>query len=177
MAEERKGESIEKWNAEISTPDKDTAPVADISHDGDGKVIGERFTELRESTGMNRKEFAEYLDIPYRTMTEWERGNRIMPNYLYALIEYKIQAEFGLKPEQTKDPNALGNQMRGIEDMVEQNDNNLDGVINNVKAEPAVGTLEIVPDDKKSVLEKLKEQSKQVTPPIPVPERKPVSGA
>ena len=66
--------------------------------------------------------------------------------------------------------------MKGIEDMVEQNDNNLDGVINNVKAEPAVGTLEIVPDDKKSVLEKLKEQSKQVTPPVPVPERKPVPG-
>ena len=64
MAEERKGEPIEKWNAEISTPDKDAAPVADISHDGDGKAIGERFTELRESTGMNRKEFAEYLDIP-----------------------------------------------------------------------------------------------------------------
>ena len=43
MAEERKGEPIEKWNAEISTPDKDAAPMADISHDGDGKAIGERF--------------------------------------------------------------------------------------------------------------------------------------
>ena len=59
---------------------------------------------------------------------------------------------------------------------MEQNDNNLDGVINNVKVEPAVGTLENVPDDKKSVLEKLKEQSKQVTSPVPVPERKPVPG-
>lgn len=36
--------------------------------------------------------------------------------------------------------------------MVEQNDNSFDGVINNVKVEPAAGTLEIVPDDKKSVL-------------------------
>ena len=78
--------------------------------------------------------------------------------------------EAGAGPAISKNP------MRGIEDMVEQNDNNLDGVINNVKAEPAVGTLEIVPDDKKSVLEKLKEQSKQVTPPVPVPERKPVPG-
>ena len=73
-------------------------------------------------------------------------------------------------------PSISRNPMKGVEDMMEQNDNNLDGVINNVKAEPAVGTLEIVPDDKKSVLEKLKEQSKQVTPPIPVPERKPVPG-
>lgn len=60
--------------------------------------------------------------------------------------------------------------------MVEQNDNSFDGVINNVKVEPAAGTLEIVPDDKKSVLEKLKEQSKQVLPPAPVSDRKPVPG-
>lgn len=66
--------------------------------------------------------------------------------------------------------------MRGIEDMVEQNDNNFDGVINNVKVEPAAGTLEIAPDDKKSVLEKLKEQSKQMQPPTPVPDRKTIPG-
>ena len=68
------------------------------------------------------------------------------------------------------------NPMRSIEDMVEQNDNNFDGVINNVKVEPAVGTLEIVPDDKKSVLERLKKQSKQVQPLAPVPERKTIPG-
>ena len=32
--------------------------------------------ELRESTGMNRKEFCEYFEIPYRIVTEWERGTR-----------------------------------------------------------------------------------------------------
>lgn len=73
-------------------------------------------------------------------------------------------------------PSISRNSMRGIEDMVEQNDNNFDGVINNVKVEPAVGALEIVPDDKKSVLEKLKEQSRQMTQPAPAPERKPVPG-
>ena len=42
----------------------------------------ERLTEcqieikkLRESTGMNRKEFCECFNIPYRTVTEWERGD------------------------------------------------------------------------------------------------------
>ncbi len=73
-------------------------------------------------------------------------------------------------------PSISRNPMCGIEDMVEQNDNCFDGVINNVKVEPAAGTLEIVPDDKKSVLEKLKEQSKQVQPPVPVSDRKPVPG-
>ncbi len=73
-------------------------------------------------------------------------------------------------------PSISRNPMRGIEDMVEQNDNCFDGVINNVKVEPAAGTLEIVPDDKKSVLEKLKEQSKQMHSPVPVSDRKPVPG-
>ena len=56
MAEERKGNPVEKWNAEISTPDKEVAPMADVSKDSDGRAIGDRFIELRESTGMNRKE-------------------------------------------------------------------------------------------------------------------------
>ena len=73
-------------------------------------------------------------------------------------------------------PSISRNPMRGIEDMVEQNDNNFDGVINNVKVELAAGTLEIVQEDKKSVLEKLKEQSRQTTPQPPVPERKPIPG-
>ena len=32
--------------------------------------------KIREATGMNRKEFCEHFNIPYRTVTEWERGTR-----------------------------------------------------------------------------------------------------
>lgn len=147
----------------------------DVSKDSDGRAIGDRFIELRESTGMNRKEFSEYLDIPYRTMTEWERGTRIMPNYLYALIEYKVQAEFGLKPEQTKDPNALGNQMRGIEDMVEQNDNSFDGIINNLPkqedvAEKSEGVRESVLKKHKDCV-KILEDEKEKAPRKLCPDR------
>ena len=49
--------------------------------------------ELRKSTGMNRKEFCEYFEIPYRTMTDWELGNRTMPNYLLRLMAYKVEME------------------------------------------------------------------------------------
>ena len=42
--------------------------------------IKDKIRELRESTGMNRKEFCEYFEIPYRTVTEWERGTRKMDN-------------------------------------------------------------------------------------------------
>jgi len=52
-----------------------------------------RLIELRSSTGMNRREFAEYFEIPYRTIQEWELGNRKMPEYLLRLMAYKIQIE------------------------------------------------------------------------------------
>jgi len=57
------------------------------------KTSGEKLVELRKSTGMNRKEFCEYFDIPYRTMTDWELGNRTMPEYLLRLMVYKVQME------------------------------------------------------------------------------------
>lgn len=49
--------------------------------------------DLRKSIGMNRREFADYFEIPYRTVQEWELGNRKMPEYLLRLMAYKIQIE------------------------------------------------------------------------------------
>ena len=46
--------------------------------------------KLRES---NRKEFCEVFDIPYRTVTEWERGTRNAPNYVLRLLAYYIRME------------------------------------------------------------------------------------
>jgi DNA-binding transcriptional regulator YiaG len=53
----------------------------------------EELKKLRESTGMNRKEFCEYFEIPYMTETDWELGNRRVPPYLLRLMAYKIQME------------------------------------------------------------------------------------
>ena len=100
-------------------------------------------------------------------------------NEVHGEYETEVTEDMGgSSPEEAAGagPSISRNPMRGIEDMVEQNDNNFDGVINNVKVEPAVGILEIVPDDKKSVLEKLKEQSRQTPQPAPALERKPVPG-
>ena len=52
-----------------------------------------KIKELRESTGMNRKEFCKYFQIPYRTVTEWELDNRHAPEYVLRLLEYYIQNE------------------------------------------------------------------------------------
>ncbi len=55
--------------------------------------IGRELLELRKQTGMNRREFAEYFGIPYRTVQDWELGNRQMPEYLFRLMVYKITVE------------------------------------------------------------------------------------
>lgn len=71
-------------------------------------------------------------------------------------------------------PSVSRNPMRGIEDMVEQNDNSFDGVINNLpepKPVCQVDAATVIDEEqkKKSVLKKLQE--------TPVPERvKPASG-
>lgn len=53
----------------------------------------EQLINLRKETGMNRKQFCEYFGIPYRTMTDWELGNRQMPEYLLRLMKYKVEME------------------------------------------------------------------------------------
>ena len=75
-----------------------------------------KIKELRESTGMNRKEFCDFFQIPYRTVTDWERDNRHAqfcdffqipyrtvtdwerdnrhaPDYVLRLLEYYIRME------------------------------------------------------------------------------------
>ncbi len=62
----------------------------------------DKITDLRKSTGMTRKEFCVYFHIPYRTMTEWERGNRHAPEYVLRLLAYCIRME-GLMEDKTED--------------------------------------------------------------------------
>lgn len=51
-------------------------------------LYGKMFS--RESTGMNRKKFCEYFGVPYRTMTDWEPGHHIMPEYVLRLLAYMM---------------------------------------------------------------------------------------
>lgn len=61
--------------------------------------IKDQLIQIRKETGMNRKEFAEYFGIPYRTIQDWELGNRQMPEYLLRLIAYKVKMESLQKKE------------------------------------------------------------------------------
>ncbi|SEP70357.1 hypothetical protein SAMN02910289_00393 [Lachnospiraceae bacterium RM5] len=56
--------------------------------------------ELRESTGLNRKEFCEKFEIPYRTMTEWELGHRTAPPYVLRLLAYYVEMQNMLKEKE-----------------------------------------------------------------------------
>lgn len=57
------------------------------------RTTGERLVQLRKKTGMNRRQFAQYFDIPYRTMQDWELEHRAMPEYLLRLMAYKVHME------------------------------------------------------------------------------------
>ena len=53
--------------------------------------------ELRTKSEMTQKEFAEYFEIPKRTIEDWDRGVRKCPEYLIALMEYKLINEGKIK--------------------------------------------------------------------------------
>ena len=52
-----------------------------------------RIYQLRKETGMSRKEFAEHLGIPLRTVEDWEAGRRTPPEYIPRLISYQLKYE------------------------------------------------------------------------------------
>jgi len=55
--------------------------------------IAKSIKELRESTGMSRKDFSEHTGIPVRTLEDWEAGRRTPPEYIPILIAYQLKYE------------------------------------------------------------------------------------
>lgn len=64
-----------------------------VDTDQKKRMYANAFAYIRNQTGMNKKEFAEYLGIPYRTLQDWELGNTQAPEYVLRLIAYKVQME------------------------------------------------------------------------------------
>ena len=88
--------------------------------------IAKSIKELRESTGMSRKEFSEHTGIPVRTLEDWEAGRRTPPEYIPRLLAYQIRFEeiFVAKKEVKEKRNvsviqdADGNKIVVINDIV-----------------------------------------------------------
>ena len=51
----------------------------------------DKIRELRERTGMTRKDFAMHIGIPLRTVEDWEAGRRSPPEYIPRLISYQLR--------------------------------------------------------------------------------------
>lgn len=49
--------------------------------------------DIRLKANMTQKEFAEYFNIPQRTIENWEGVKRTPPEYVVELIKYKIEKE------------------------------------------------------------------------------------
>ena len=58
--------------------------------------------ELRESTGMSRKQFSEHTGIPVRTLEDWEAARRTPPEYIPRLISYQLKYEKLMKEKGEK---------------------------------------------------------------------------
>ena len=78
--------NVEGIEIEVEHIDKDDT-------DRERRLVAYQFKAIRELAGMNRKEFSDWLGIPYRTMQEWELGRRQAPEYVLRLIAYKVQME------------------------------------------------------------------------------------
>ena len=52
-----------------------------------------KIKELRESIGMNRREFSRHTGIPVRTLEDWEAARRIPPEYIPRLLAYQLKYE------------------------------------------------------------------------------------
>jgi len=49
--------------------------------------------ELRQQYGLSRKELCEMLEIPYRTLQDWELGNAKCPPYVFRLIAHYLKTK------------------------------------------------------------------------------------
>jgi len=78
--------NLEGINIEVDKYDRD-------NKDEKRRTLAYCFKMIRHESGMSRKDFAEWLGIPYRTMQEWELERRAMPEYVLRLIAYKVYNE------------------------------------------------------------------------------------
>ena len=61
---------------------------------------------IRAGTGLSQVAFGAALNIPRRTVEEWEAGNRSCPPYVVELIAYRVQHDASLNKEIKEKPEA-----------------------------------------------------------------------
>ena len=61
---------------------------------------------LRAGTGLSQVAFGAALNIPRRTIEEWEAGNRSCPPYVVELIAYRVHHDDSIPRRKSKNPEA-----------------------------------------------------------------------
>lgn len=51
------------------------------------------FNEILEKSGLNQSDFSRKFNIPLRTIQNWNREERIPPDYVLELLNFAIEAE------------------------------------------------------------------------------------
>lgn len=54
--------------------------------------------ELRKKYGLTQKRLSEITGIPYRTIQNWEGGQRKCPPYILDLVSFKLSHTDGITP-------------------------------------------------------------------------------
>lgn len=47
-------------------------------------------TEVRKAAGLTQQALSDLLKIPKRTIEDWDRGVRTPPDYVVALVAYRL---------------------------------------------------------------------------------------
>ena len=72
---------------------------------------------------MNRKEFANYFNIPYRTVENWETDStnkRNCPTYLLELMIYKLENEYKIRIGGYEMDNCIISDMSHLDRIIEE---------------------------------------------------------
>ena len=58
----------------------------------------ETIKDLRELTGFSQQKFADYFNIPRRTLQAWEYSVNRTPPYILPLLRLKLETDGLIKP-------------------------------------------------------------------------------
>lgn len=59
----------------------------------------ERIKAMRQKTGKSQSKFAQYFDIPVRTLQAWETGRTNPPGYIPGMMERILKLEEKIETE------------------------------------------------------------------------------
>ena len=53
-----------------------------------------RSEDIRKISGLNRMDFCKKYNIPYRTVLNWDKEERLPPDYVFNLLERIVKEDY-----------------------------------------------------------------------------------